>query len=135
VAFSFSRPKAPNKYGAIESKDGTRGFSSKLESAVHAKLFKRQLDGEISNIKCQQTVVLQGGPRETRITWRIDFSFEKDGITHYCEAKGFPTREYKMKLKIWRYNPPAPLEIWGGNYTNPKLIEKIEMKEITQRSE
>lgn len=112
-----------NKFGAVRA----NGFPSKLEAAVHDILLLRQKLGEIDEIKRQQTVVIQEGSRETRIAWRVDFSFLdlKTGQTNYVEAKGMPTAEYKLKLKLWRANPPADLEIWGGDYKRPKLVEKI----------
>jgi hypothetical protein len=107
------------------------GFGSKLERAVYLELLNRQSEGEIKDIKRQQTVVLQEGSREVRITWKLDFSFfsMKFNKTIYCEAKGFETNDYKLKLKIWRHNLPAPLEIWRGNYREgiiePFLAERV----------
>jgi len=109
------------KYGSQKHE----GFPSKLEWSVHQKLLERQSLGEISEVKRQQTIILQSGNRETRITWRLDFSFVKDGILWCAEAKGFPTDVYKLKLKLWRKIKPHPLEIWKGNWRNPKLSEVI----------
>ncbi len=102
-------------------------FPSKLEAAVYHYLLKREQLGEIREILMQQTVVLQGGPRETRITWRVDFSFIRriDAALVYVEAKGFATDVYKLKLKLYRFNPPADLEIYGGSYTRLVMLEKI----------
>lgn len=113
-----------NKYGAKQA----NGYGSKLESAVGEILLLRESAGLIKEIKRQQTVVLQDGPREMRITWRVDFSFFnlKTNETEYAEAKGFETSDYKLKLKIWRKSPPAALEIYKGSYQNPKLVERIE---------
>lgn len=120
----FNRYK--NKFNAKPA----NGFGSKLESAVHDHLVFRESVGEISDIKRQQTVVLQDGARDVRITWRVDFSFfEKRSMkVVYCEAKGIETQEYKLKLKMWRANPPATLEIWKGSYQNPRMVERIEKK-------
>jgi hypothetical protein len=123
-AFRFS----PNKYGAHKTDDG---FPSKLEKAVYIKLLDQQMCGLISDLKRQQTVILQEGKRETRIAWRLDFSFvnRETGALEYAEAKGVETGEYKLKLKLWRANPPAPLSIWKGNWRKPKLVERIERRE------
>jgi hypothetical protein len=112
-----------NKYKAKR----TDGFPSKFEAAVYYLLVLREKTGEIKNIKRQQTVVLQDGPREVRITWKVDFSFEicATGKTGYAEAKGFETADYKLKLKLWRANPPARLEVYKGNYKKPKLDEVV----------
>lgn len=106
----------------------TDGFSSKLEAAVHAYLKRREFLGEIEDIKCQQTIVLQDGARDVRISWRVDFSFHHKarGVTELVEAKGFPTEIYKMKLKLFRKNPLYALEIYGGKYDRLALIERIE---------
>lgn len=124
---AFRRPYGNrNKYGAKRAD----GFPSKLEAAVYGILLTRERLGEIKSIKRQQTVVLQDGGRETKITWRVDFSFS-DCATDACcyaEAKGFETADYKIKLKLWRANPPARLEIYKGDYRRPKLVEVIERK-------
>lgn len=119
----FGRRK--NKYRAKRTADG---FPSKLEAAVWALLLAREKAGEIKNIQRQATVVLQDGPREVKITWRLDFSFERKstGATEYVEAKGMETETYRLKLKLWRKNPPAALEIWKGDYRRPALAERIE---------
>lgn len=110
-------------YGAKK----TNGRASMLENAVFNVLKAREASGEISDIKEQQTVVLQGGKRVTRIAWKIDFSFieNKTNSLTYAEAKGFATDVYKLKLKLFRANPPAPLEIWKGTWQRPFLAEKI----------
>lgn len=117
--------QAKKKYGGVK----TNGRASKLENAVFEILKKREASGEISDIKEQQPVVLQGGKRITRITWKIDFSFieTKTNSLAYAEAKGFATDVYKLKLKMFRANPPAPLEIWKGSYSRPVLAERIEV--------
>lgn len=112
---------------ATPTQVGGEAFPSKMEAAVYEYLKRREYLGEIQDIQRQQTVVLQDGPRETRITWKIDFSFRRraDGALVYVEAKGFPTEIYKLKLKMFRYNPPADLEVYGGSYNRIKLTEKI----------
>lgn len=111
-----------NKFGAKR----VDGFPSKLEAAVYQLLKLRERAGEISDIKRQQTVVLQEGSRDVRITWRVDFSFIERNELVYAEAKGIENADYKLKLKLWRANPPAPLEIWKGHHMRPKLVERIE---------
>lgn len=119
----FKKPPRRNKYNAIK----TLGYDSKLEQAVHNILLLREKRGEIKDIKSQQTVVLQDGPQNVRITWRADFSFI-NAVTNelcYCEAKGFETDVYKLKLKLIRKNPPAIIEIWKGTASMPYLSEVI----------
>ena len=113
-----------NKYHAKP----TNGFPSKLESAVYDILFLREKMGEISNIKRQQTVVLQHGGKAKRIAIKIDFTFVKKatGVLWAAEAKGISTGEWRLKLKLWREVMPMPLELWKGDYRRPKLVEIIE---------
>jgi hypothetical protein len=103
----------------------TNGFGSKLESAVRDILRAREKAGEIRDIRCQQTIVLQEGARDQRITWRVDFAFEEAGATAYAEAKGFATRDYKLKLKLYKGTRKERLYIYGGSYQRPRLIEVV----------
>jgi hypothetical protein len=113
-----------NKYGARRAD----GFGSKLERAVYEILLLREKAGEIKSIRRQHAVVLQEGKREVRISWKIDFSFIdcSSGKLCFCEAKGFPTNEYLLKLKMFRKSPQGRLEIWKGSYKKPFLAEVIE---------
>lgn len=144
MTIRFGNRNYGNKYRATKTADG---FGSKLEAAVYTKLLDREKLGLIRDIKRQQTVVLIPGGRGERVTWRVDFSFEERHLLEsegeanwawklaYAEAKGFETRDYVIKLKLWRYMPPAPLEIWKGNYRSPKLVERIEAKQPLERAE
>jgi len=118
-AFRFRR----NKFKAIR----TNGMASKLEAAVYNKLLERELLGEIKNIKKQCSVKLVDcDVCGTRLNWKVDFSFEENGETVYCEAKGVETSDYRAKLKRWRELKPAKLEIWKGSWRSPKIFEIIE---------
>jgi len=118
----FAKKKKPNKYGA----KATGGFGSQLEAAVGGFLELREKNGEITDLKRQQTVVLQDGPQNQRITWRIDFSFIENGVLTFAEAKGFETEDYKLKLKLYRGKRPHPLEIYKGIASNFQMVERIE---------
>ena len=116
------RGKPPLKYG------NSMYGGSKLEEVIYALLKAREEKGEISDIKRQQSVELQGGSRETRISWRADFSFTRNdtGELWYCEAKGYQDEPvWKLKLKMIRYQK-IKTEIWAGTYTRPFLQEVIE---------
>lgn len=115
-----------SKYGAKR----TNGFASKLESAVYEKLLEQEKLGQIKDIKCQQTVVLQEGASDVRIAWKVDFSFFnlQTNEVEYAEAKGFETADYVLKLKIWRFQKPATLYIWKGSHAYPKIAEIIQKK-------
>lgn len=112
----FQRKK--NKFKAAR----TNGFSSKLENAVHEILLLREKAGEISDIKCQQSVKLT----EAQISYRTDFSFvTKDNKTCWVEAKGYEGETWRLKKKLWKYYGPGPLEIYKGSFTKPFLDEVI----------
>lgn len=118
-----NRLKTKNKFGS-HSADG---FGSKLEAAVFSLLKTREALGEIRDIKRQQRVILQDGPRAVQISWRLDFSYV-NGKTEelvFVEAKGFETVDYKLKLKMWRFRKPHSLEIWKGDFRKPFLAEFI----------
>lgn len=119
------------KYGAQKTSIDGIAFSSKLEAAVYCTLKLRERAGEIKNIRMQQYVELKGECElcgESRKGFKVDFSFEEspDWKTVYCEAKGVRTSEYIRHEKLWKKNPPARLEVWGGNHRNPKLLKVIE---------
>lgn len=118
---TFNNRSAHNKFNARK----TNGFSSALEAAVYDILKLREKAGEITDIRCQHTVVLQDGPRETSIRWKVDFSFLEGGELTFCEAKGVETETYKLKLKMFRKNPPGKLYIYKGHFRNPKVTEII----------
>lgn len=110
------------KYKATWVKHAGRSFASKLEAAVFDILTLRVRAGDIRDLRCQHTVDLIGG-----IRWRVDFSAVDcaTGELFFAEAKGFPTQEYKMKLKLWPECRTEKLEIWGGSYKKPKLMQTI----------
>lgn len=114
-----------SKYRAKRTADG---FPSKLERAVYFKLKDREALGEISDIRRQHVVVLQEGDKETRINWKIDFSFldNKSGKRCFCEAKGVEDLSYKLKLKLFLKLKPGPIEIWKGSYLRPFLFKKYD---------
>lgn len=114
-----------NKYGA----KAADGFPSQLHRAVYQMLLMRQTNGEIGEIEREKQVVLQEGPRNVRITWRVDFRCHdlKSDTWFYVEAKGFETKDYLIKLKMWRKQRPARLEIWKGTAARPFLHELIDV--------
>jgi len=121
---------ARNKFRAVRTSHKGYSFGSKLEAAVFDKLGIREILGEIKDIKVQQTVVLQEGTKGkkgTRITWRVDFkaTLTDTGEPIYIEAKGAVTPDYLLKLKLWRKNPPAMLQIYMGSYQYNKIVETI----------
>lgn len=124
----WPRNRTRNKYGA-KSVDG---FPSKLEAAVYHLLKLRERAGEISDVQRQQTVVLQEGPRDQRITYRVDFSYycKNTRQTIWAEAKGVATDVWKMKVKMWRVHGPGLLEVYGGHHSRPTIKQRILSKKV-----
>ncbi len=114
-----------NKFKAIR----TRGFGSKLEAAGYDMLKLRELSGEIKDIKCQQAVTLAEGNGH-RVRWKLDFSFRivATDQLEYVEIKGIETADYKIKLKLYKMNPPAPLTVVKGTYRKLFIAERVEKK-------
>ena len=104
------------------------GFASLLERAVFYKLRDREILGLIKDIKRQQVVILEDLKNGERRNWKVDFSAVDilTDKTFFIEAKGYENNDYLRKRNMWRKNPPARLEIWKGNYRNPRLVEVIE---------
>lgn len=111
-----------NKFNAKR----TNGFASKLESAVFDILTLRQRAGEIKDLRCQHVVVLQDGPKEIKINWKIDYSYTDTSTNRLCfaEAKGVWTQDFIIKLKLFKKLGIGQIEIWGGNWRSPKILEK-----------
>ena len=114
-----------NKFKAVR----TNGFASKLEAAGYEWLKARENVGEIKDIKCQQAVTLIEMNGHS-IRWKIDFSFVdcKTERLEYCEIKGVETADYRIKLKLYKMNPPAPLTIVKGTHRRLFIAERVEKK-------
>lgn len=123
-----------NKYGAKKTLCSlNHAHPSGLEASVCQILQLREKAGEIRNLKYQSTVHLGYG-----IKWKVDWGFEYHVLAHtglgpcwvwspwFAEAKGAETRDYKLKLRMWKGGcGPAPLEIWRGTARRPMLTETI----------
>jgi hypothetical protein len=113
-----------NKFKAVR----TNGFGSKMEAAGYEWLKARELAGEINSIKCQQAVTLLEKNGHS-IRWKIDFSFvvKESNQLEYLEVKGVETADYRIKLKLYKMNPPAPLTILKGTYRKLFIAERVEL--------
>jgi hypothetical protein len=122
----FKRRSRFNKFNA---KRTASGFPSKLEEAVYHLLLLRERNGELTDIRRQHAVVLQEGPKDQRISWKVDFSAldVKSQKRIFVEAKGIATNDFVLKLKLWRKLKPFALEIWKGDYRRPYLAERIDV--------
>lgn len=97
-------------------------FQSKLEASVYQLLKLRGAAKEIERIGVQTHIYLT----DARILYIPDFQcVTANGDVFYVEAKGFEGERWPTIKKLWKFYGPAPLEIWKGNFRNPKLIEII----------
>lgn len=102
----------PHKYRAKPVREGGRLYASTAERDYHDELRLREQAGDVRAIVCQPPVSLVAG-----ITYRPDYRFEERGLsaerwrTVYVDVKGVMTREFLLKLKLWREFGPGPLKI------------------------
>jgi len=114
----FNRKKG-HKYKAKKAIVDGINFDSKLESQVYLLL---KADSNIKSIDLQSKVYLT----EAKILAKIDFKIElQDGSVRYVEAKGMATPVWNLKKRLWRKYGPSTLEIWGGSYTSPGLVDTV----------
>ena len=80
-----------------------RWFDSAAECRYADHLYARQENGEIEGLRYQVKVPLVINDVVLGISLRVDFMyFDKDlGVVVYDEFKGYATREWKLKKKLW----------------------------------
>lgn len=112
-----------HKYRAQRVSYDHHSFASKFEAALYQWLKLREINGEVTDVKCQETVYLT----EAKIIYKPDFSYIEvtSGKRIYAEAKGFETSDWRIKRRLWEYYGPGPLEIYKGSHTNFKLHETL----------
>ncbi len=107
----MSFPRA-NKYHAKPVREGGRFYASTAERDYHDELKLREQAGDVRNIVVQPPVSLVAS-----ITYRPDYKFDERGLrpdawrTIWVDVKGVMTREFLLKLKLWREFGPGPLRI------------------------
>jgi hypothetical protein len=113
-----------SKYGNVRS----GGFASKLEHAVYQNLKLQERAGIYTDVQCQVAVTMT----RAQIRYVVDFSAVSiaTGEIIYLEAKGHATDAYAIKKKLWEHYGPGRLEIWGGVWTRPYLVEVITVKGV-----
>lgn len=105
---SFIRRRSRNKYGAKKTQVGDVNFDSKREANRWMELQLLQRAGEISDLQRQVKVELIGQyrPLYTRTGRKMiltfDFSYIEDGVQYYEDAKGYPTRDYEVRVAVAR---------------------------------
>ena len=113
-----------NKFGNTKQECSLgHSHASKLESAVCGIISLRQKAGELELLQSQDHVYLT----KARILYIPDFKCldKVTGETFYIESKGYEDQKWPIKKRLWKHYGPGRLEIWTGNYRNPKLDEII----------
>ena len=103
----------PSKYRAVKTTIDGVTFASKKEAARYVELRLCEKYGYISNLELQPKYVLiakfttQSGEKIRELAYVADFRYvdTSTGLTVVEDAKGFKTKEYKIKRKLllWRY--------------------------------
>ena len=110
-------------YGAIQSLC-TLGHShrSQLETAVCGIIQFRQRAGEIELLQVEDHILISGW-----FGYVADFKVRdcKTNAIFWIEAKGFGNDKWALTRKGWGYAGPGKLEVWGGDYHRPILVEVI----------
>lgn len=94
---------------------------SKLERAVCDLIVLREKAGELKHVSHEFRCRLS----DAEIIYIADFRCEKNGVPFFIESKGFPTQKWVIVKKLWRVYGLGVLQIYGGSWTKPILIETI----------
>ena len=104
----FSRKPSRNKYGAKKTVVGDIKFDSKKEANRWMELQLLERGGEISDLQRQVKVELIGQYRPLltrtgrKMKLTFDFSYVDDGVQVFEDAKGYPTRDYEVRVAVAR---------------------------------
>lgn len=98
-----------SKYGNIRSKliDG-KSFHSLREGEDYIWLRSLKQDKKIKDFVCQHKIDIRINGKHWRFHF-VDFLITlNDDRVKYVETKGFPTREWKMKMDVIVLTDPIP---------------------------
>lgn len=85
-------------------------FRSTLEADAYQILKSWRDAGEITHLELQPKFLLQPGFRRRgpvdgewvrAITYKADFGYQRNGVRHVIEAKGFRTEAYRLRRKLF----------------------------------
>lgn len=86
-----------SKYGAVKTKIDGHTFDSKKEAEFYCNLKLRLQAKEIKGFCLQPIFILATG-----LSYKADFIiFNNDGSTEIIDVKGFKTKEYIAKKKVF----------------------------------
>lgn len=104
----FFRKNSRNKYGAKKTVVGDIKFDSKKEAQRWMELQLLERAGEISDLERQVKVELMGQYRPLftrtglKMNLTFDFRYVENGVLIYEDAKGYPTRDYEVRVAVAR---------------------------------
>lgn len=93
MAWRFNKYSARKQYSELCG----RMFDSKAEAKRGEELALLERAGEIKNLQYQVKFVLHHKPI---ISIKVDFVYQENDTTVYEDAKGFETREFRVK-RYW----------------------------------
>lgn len=84
-------------------------FDSKKEAEFYDELFKKLKAGLVKNITLQKSFDLiptlkHHGKTLRKITYKLDFVYEEDGVKYAVDVKGYSTDVYKIKKRLFIMN-------------------------------
>lgn len=111
------------KYNARKTVINGIQFDSKAEGQYYIILKDKQRRGEIESFTLQPKFLLQegfekNGKKYRPITYKADFEIvHNDGSLEIVDVKGFVTKEFAIKLKMFeKAYPDLSLTIVGGKH-------------------
>ena len=98
-------PPRRSKYGAVRVKIDNIWFGSGQEGRQYVILKVLHLAGEITTLIIHPRFELI--PKPHRIVYEADFDvIWKDGTRQIQDVKGYPTPEFRLKEKLFRWRYP-----------------------------
>lgn len=97
-----------SKYNNKKTQVDMYVFDSAKEAKRYRELVLLERAGEIQNLELQPKFLLQEGFKKNNKTWRkleyiADFKYIENGKTVVEDVKGFETKEFKIKRKLFEY--------------------------------
>lgn len=99
-----------NKYGARRGVVAGKKFDSTAESRRFAELSRLQRLGVITDLRRQMPYELipaqydeEGKILERAVTYKADFTYERDGALVVEDVKGVRTKDFVIKRKLMLY--------------------------------
>ena len=102
---------ARNKFGARKTVVDGITFDSMAESRRYQELKLLEAAGEISDLELQPSYELQpkfkrNGKSVAAIVYRADFRYRENGVLVIEDTKGFMTKDFRLKQKLFWYQHP-----------------------------